>query len=117
LESSRRSAIGRQRGRRVRPPLGAAGEGSGHSGGPLVEFLGGGDGLEAAQAGAHLGDGFGDLDGADALGGVKEVAPGRQGRVGVLAAEVDLAEVGQDDGAGSAAVQAVDVQFPIELAC
>ncbi|WP_241836635.1 hypothetical protein [Streptomyces sp. CB01249] len=56
-----------------------------------------------------------DLHRANAVGAVQEVAPGGHGAVDVSLAQADAAEVGEDDGAGVAAVEAVDVEGEVEV--
>ncbi|MFI6701857.1 hypothetical protein ACIBJC_23305 [Streptomyces sp. NPDC050509] len=56
-----------------------------------------------------------DLHRADAVGAVEEAAPGGHGSADVASAEADAAEVGEDDGAGAAAVEAVDVEGQVEM--
>jgi hypothetical protein len=85
--------------------------------GSLFEVVGAGDPVaaQAMEAGAHvLGCGV-DFEGLDAVGAGDEFVPGGDGGLGVAAAQVYFAEVGQDDGAGAFAVEAVDVEGVVEV--
>ena len=73
----------------------------------LIRF---GHAAEPVEPGTHvLGRGV-DRDGADAVRAVDEVVPGGECAVEVALAEADAADVGEDDGAGAASVEAVDVE-------
>ncbi|NVK78795.1 hypothetical protein [Streptomyces morookaense] len=71
--------------------------------------------LEPVEPGAHVVGRCVDLDGADAVRAVDEVVPGGEGTVEVALAKADAAEVGEDDRAASAAVEAVDVEGEAEV--
>ncbi|GGU41833.1 hypothetical protein GCM10010211_01150 [Streptomyces albospinus] len=87
----------------------------GEPGCPLAEFLGFRDAAVAAEAYAHVLEGGLDLHGADAVRAVEEVPPGHHGAVDIALAEPYAAQAGQDDGAGAAAVEAVDVDGEVEV--